>query len=58
MSYTNTANVGNKWPELRFRSLDVDMMVVTEAWLRPREVDNNLMTRGCSYLEWIERMGE
>lgn len=52
-AYTGAASVANKWPELKFRTADADVVLVTGTWLRPGEGDNNLMAR-----EWIERMGE
>lgn len=39
----------NRWPELHFRTLDVDVMDETETWLLPKEYDNELMAREYSF---------
>lgn len=43
VAFTIAASVDNKLPEQPLRDLDVDVVVFTEIWLRPREGDNNLM---------------
>ena len=40
--YTNATSIGNKWPELRARTEKEDVIVVTESWLRPGELVDNL----------------
>lgn len=49
VAHTNVASGGNKWPEQRIGTLDVDLVAVTETWLRPEEGDNNLMARYYSF---------
>lgn len=41
---TDAAVVGNRRPELEFKTLDVYVVAVTETWLGPREGDNELMS--------------
>lgn len=43
VAYTNAAMLGNKWPELQFRTVDGDVVVFTETRLRLGEGDDNLM---------------
>lgn len=40
--------MGNKWLEQEFKTLDVEMVIVTEAWVQLWEVDNGLMVRDYS----------
>lgn len=44
-TYANPASVNRKWPELQFRTLDIDVKAVTEIWLRRVEGDNDLVAR-------------
>lgn len=45
----NAASVGNKWPELKFRILDVDVVALTDVWLQPGEGDNGLTEQEYSF---------
>lgn len=45
VAYTNAASVGNKWPQLRFRTLEVDVVAFTEVSLWLRKGENNLIAR-------------
>lgn len=45
LTHTSSASVGNKWPELRFGNMDVDVVAVAETWLRSDDGNNNLTVR-------------
>lgn len=49
VTHTNDASVCDKWSELRFRTLYVDLVVVTDTWLWPGEGANNLTAQDYSF---------
>lgn len=45
MTYINTAIMGNEWPDIKLRAVDVDVVPVIETWPQSDEGDNELITR-------------
>lgn len=56
VAYTSVASVENKWLELEFTFLHVNLVAVTETWPQPVEVDSELVTTVLilhdGYWEW------
>lgn len=58
MTYTSAESVGNKWPDLQFRAVDKNVVIVTKACL---QLEDGSMKERCGithYSEWIEKMGK
>lgn len=47
---TNVASLRNNWLEIKSRTLDVDVLAVTEICLRPGEGENELLAQEHSFL--------
>lgn len=45
----SAVGVGNEWPQLQFRILDVLKTEVNETWLQPGERDNELVRQDNSF---------
>lgn len=57
MTYVYTATVEDRWPELKFRTMNVDLVTVFQAWLQTEESPYELLTQGCPFIGINRRDG-